>query len=296
MTARIGIGMPVFNCAPYIGRAIESHLSQTFGDFDLVITDNQSTDGTEEVCRRYVALDPRVRYIKNEVNLGGPGNFRQAFRHCQGEYHKWSTADDWWGPTFLAQALEVLERDRETVVVYPRTVLVNREGEETGRFEDSLHLRDDRPSARFIQLYSTITLCHAQLGLIRRDVLARTALIGRELASDIRFLAELSLYGKFHVLPEHLFFRRFHETSSSWNRGDARRQVEYYAPGGAGFRFHLWRRFSGLLLAAARAPIPMGEKWQVTKYLGGLMRGQKGPLVRELVRLGKPDPEGLFIR
>ena len=251
----IGIGMPVYNCGEYIGKAIESHLAQTCGDFELVITDNQSTDATEEVCRRYVAMDRRVRYIRNDANVGGPGNFRLAFAHSRGKYHKWSTADDWWAPTFLADAVAVLDRDPETVLVYPKTVMVDEAGNETGRFDDSLHLRDDLPSRRFIRLYNTITLCQAHLGLIRRDVMARTGLIGGELASDIRFLAELSLYGKFFVLPDYLFYRRFHQTSSSWNRADMTRQGAYYAPRGSGFRFHDLRRYVALVQAVTRAPI-----------------------------------------
>ncbi|HKP30025.1 MAG TPA: glycosyltransferase family 2 protein [Gemmatimonadales bacterium] len=292
----IGIGMPVYNCGEYIGQAIESHLAQTFGDFELVITDNQSTDATEEVCRRYVASDPRVRYIRNPTNVGGPGNFRLAFAHSRGQYHKWSTADDWWGPTFLADAVAVLDRDPETVLVYPRTVMVDEAGQETGRFEDSLHLRDERPSNRFIRLYNTITLCQAHLGLMRRDVMARTGLIGGELASDIRFLAELSLYGKFFVLPEYLFFRRFHQTCSSWNRTDMTRQGAYYAPRGSGFRFHAWRRYGALVLAVARAPIAATERLRLVKYIGGLATQQRGRLFREITRMGKPDPKGLHIR
>ena len=292
----IGIGMPVYNCGEYIGQAIESHLAQTFGDFELVITDNQSTDATEDVCRRYAAFDRRVRYIRNSKNVGGPRNFRLAFTHSRGRYHKWSTADDWWGPTFLADAVAVLDRDPETVLVYPKTVMVDEAGNETGRFEDSLHLRDDRPSNRFIRLYNTITLCQAHLGLIRREVMARTGLIGGELASDIRFLAELSLYGKFFVLPEYMFFRRFHQTSSSWNRADMTRQGAYYAPRGSGFRFHDWRRYAALVQAVARAPIAPKERLRLVKYLVGLATQQRGRLFREITRMGKPDPKGLYIR
>ena len=292
----IGIGMPVYNGEPYIRQAVESHLAQTFGDFELVITDNKSTDGTEEICREYVGLDRRVRYIRNEVNLGGPGNFRQAFRHCRGVYHKWSTADDWWDPTFLEKAVAILDSDAETVLVYPKTVLVNNAGKETGRYDDILHLRQDRPSDRFIQLYQTIGLCQAHLGLIRRDQMARTRLIGRELASDIRFVAELSLYGKFFVIPEYLFYRRFHETSSSWDRASMDRQVAYYAPNRSGFRYHVWRRYVHLLAGVARAPISAREKWHAWKYLGRLMRWQRWKLLRELVVLGKPDAKGLYIR
>ncbi len=288
--------MPVYNGEEFVRQAIESHLAQTLGDFELVITDNHSTDGTEAICREYAARDRRVRYVRNEINLGGPGNFTRAFSHCRGVYHKWSTADDWWDPTFLAKAVEVLDRDAETILVYPRTVFVDGAGKETDRYEDMLHLRDDRPSARFVQLYNTIALCQAHLGVIRRDVMAHTGLIGSEMASDIRFLAELSLYGKFYVLPEYLFFRRFHETSSSWDRTSMARQIAYYAPHGSGFRFHHWRRYSRLFTAVARAPIAPREKWRAARYLGGLMRRQRTRLFRELAMLGRPDPRGLYIK
>jgi glycosyltransferase involved in cell wall biosynthesis len=293
---RIGIGMPVYNGEEFIRQAVESHLAQTFGDFELVITDNQSTDGTEAICREYVALDRRVRYVRNDSNVGGPGNFRQSFRHCRGVYHKWSTADDWWDPTFLEKAVAILDRDAETVLVYPKTVLVDNSGQETSRYDDKLHLRQDRPSERFIRLYQTIGLCQAHLGLIRRDRMARTGLIGRELASDIRFLAELSLYGKFFVIPEYLFFRRFHETSSSWDRSSMDRQVAYYAPDRSGFRFHVWRRYAHLLWAVARAPVSSAEKWNTWRYVGRQMRWHRWNLLRELLALGKPDAKGLYIR
>lgn len=288
--------MPAYNVERYVGQAIESHLAQTFGDFELVITDNQSTDGTEAICRKYAALDRRVRYVRNGINLGGPGNFRRAFSLCRGRYHKWSTSDDWWAPTFLERAVEILDGDPETVLAYPKTVMVDDAGNETRRFDDALHLRDDRPSARFIQLYQTITLCQAHLGLIRREAMARTDLIGRELASDIRFLAELSLYGKFCVIPEYLFFRRFHQDSSSWDRSSMDRQVAYYAPKRSGFRFHMWRRYGRLLAGVGRAPIPAREKWRVWRYLGRMIRWHRWRLIRELAALGKPDPKGLYIR
>ena len=120
--------------------------------------------------------------------------------------------------------------------------------------------------------------------------------IGGELASDIRFLAELSLYGKFFVLPEYQFFRRFHQTSSSWNRTDMTRQEAYYAPRGSGFRFHDWRRYAALVQAVMRAPIGPKERLLVVKYLGGLVTRQRGRLFREIARMGKPDPRGLSIR
>lgn len=295
--ARIGIGMPVYNGEKHLAQAIESHLAQSYGDFRLVIGDNHSTDGTEAICRDYARLDRRVHYVRHAANLGGPGNFRRVFQLTSGLYHKWSTADDWWAPSFLEKAVAILDQDPDTVLCHPQTVLVDEAGTETGRYDDFLHLQEDRPADRFIRLLDTIMLCQAHLGLIRRAPMARTSLIGGELASDIRFLAELSLYGKFFVIPEHLFFRRFHEDSSSWDRTSMVRQRAYYAPGKAArFRFHTWRRFGLLLAGTARAPIPGEDKWRIYQYLGRRMRWQRGVLLRELVSLGKPDSRGLFLR
>jgi len=279
---RVGIGMPVFNGEAYIRQAIESLLGQTFGDFELVIADNRSTDGTESICREYVALDRRVRYHRNDHNLGGPGNFRRVFALCRGEYHKWSTADDWWDPTVLEKSVAVLDRRPDVVLVYPKTRLVDRMGIPFRDYEDNLDLQEESPSARLARLLETIELCQAHLGVIRRAAMARTDLIGGELASDIRFLAELSLYGKFVVLPEYLFFRRFHEASSSWERTDMDRQRAYYDPGKlTRFGMHTWRRISRLAVGTARAPISASEKWRVLKYLGRKARRQRRVLYRE---------------
>ena len=94
---RVSIGMPVYNGELFIRQSVESLLAQTYGDFELVITDNASKDGTEEVCREFEKKDKRVRYVRNDKNLGGPGNFRRVFDTLQRGIHKWSTADDYLG-------------------------------------------------------------------------------------------------------------------------------------------------------------------------------------------------------
>lgn len=283
---RIGVGMPVYNGEAYVGQSIESILGQTFGDLELVISDNQSTDGTETIGRQYAKLDKRVRYVRNDRNYGGPGNFTRVFGLCRGEYHKWATADDWCDHTLLEKAIRQLDQHPDVVLVYPRTCLVDSAGTVTGYFEDQLDLHEDSPSDRFIRVLETITLCHAHLGVIRRAAMASTALIGGELASDSRFIAEMSLYGKFIVLPEHLFFRRFHESSSSWDRNDWERQRRYYAPDKASSPgMDLWRRLHGLFAAVWRSPIAPRQKWIIARYLGRVARGRRDELGRELGHL-----------
>ena len=71
---RLTVGLPVFNGEDYLAEALESLLAQTFTDFELIISDNASTDGTEQICRRYAARDPRVHYVRQPRNLGISAN------------------------------------------------------------------------------------------------------------------------------------------------------------------------------------------------------------------------------
>lgn len=290
---RVSIAIPTYNCGPYIAQSIESLLGQTYGDFELVISDNVSTDQTEEVCRRFEALDRRVRYVRRPDNIGGPGNFRYVFSLCTGEFHKWSTADDWWEPTFLAKAVSVLDSRRDVVLCYPRTMLVDMEGRPIRPYEDQLELASDRPSDRFLQLMATIDLCNAHLGLIRRDAMLKTGLIGPERDSDVYFLAELSLYGKFSVLPDRLFNRRFHDASSSWgrfrsdiaagDRTDEVRQEAYYRPTTrADARLHTFTKYRRLYGAVLRSPIPATEKLRLAARMARWIGWDRRAIFQEL--------------
>lgn len=286
-TPRVSIAMPVYNGERFVRQSLDSLLAQTFTDFELVIVDNCSTDGTEAICREYLARDRRVRYVRNERNIGGPANFRRSFELCSAEYHKWSTADDYWDPTVVEKGVALLDADPDLVLAYPRTKVVNEHGDLIREFDDHLHLMDEAPSRRFRKVLDTSTLCHAHLGVLRRSAMLRTTLIGGELASDIRFLAELSLQGKFAVIPEYLFYRRFHQDASSWERENMDRQRAYYAPGRNGaFGMHTWRRFARLTTAVLRAPIGARERYRLLSYLANKFASQGGNLWKEVKALG----------
>ncbi len=282
---RVSIAVPVYNGERYLRESLDGLLAQTFTDFELVIADNASTDGTEAICREYVARDPRVRYHRNERNLGGPGNFRRVFELSRGEYHKWSTADDLWHPTFVERCVAVLDARPDVVLAYPRSNIVDADGAVVRTFDDPLDLPEESAVERVRRVIQESTLCHAHLGVLRRSAMLRTGLIGSELASDIRFLAEMAMLGKFAVVPEYLFGRRFHEQSSSWAREDPERQRRYYAPGRSRVaRLGTWRRYLHLLHRAARVPLPLADRWQLLRFIGRRMRWQRGVLFEELVR------------
>lgn len=279
----VSVAIPAYNCERYIGQSIESLLNQSYGDFELVISDNASTDGTEAVCRRYAAQDPRVRYWRRAENIGGPGNFRYVFSLCSGKYHKWSTADDHWHPDFLREAVALLDARPDIVLCYPKTQLIDAGGQKIEDYDDNLELAAESPRQRFRDLYRLIGLCNAHLGLLRRDAMLRTKLIAGHLASDVDFLAEMALIGKFHVLPDVRFYRRFHASSSSWARADAKHQTAYYAPMAEGMSaIGTWKRFGFQLDLIARSPAPLADKLALAFDILRRMRYDRGVLMREL--------------
>jgi glycosyltransferase involved in cell wall biosynthesis len=280
---RVSIAVPAYNCEKYIAQSLESLLGQTYGDFELVISDNASSDGTEEICRRYAALDRRVRYVRRTENIGGPGNFRFVWSLCSGDYHKWSTADDYWHKEFLAKSVAILDQNPDFVLCYPKTRLIDSDGKTISDYEDNLHLIDPSPRVRFRNLLELIGLCNAHLGLIRRSTLALTRLIAPHKFSDNDFLAELVLFGKFYLLPEVLFFRRFHPASSSWARSNDEHQRQYYDPGHqTSYDMHVWRKYWHLTTSVWRAPIPLPDKLGLTREVGRRARYDRGALGREL--------------
>jgi glycosyltransferase involved in cell wall biosynthesis len=281
---KVSIAVPVFNCEKYVGQALESLLAQTFGDFELVISDNASTDGTEEICRRFAAEDRRVRYVRRPTNIGGPANFSYSFSLCSGKYHKWSTADDYWHPVFLQEAVDVLDANPDVVLCYPMTRLVDAQGSPISDYQDTLNLADDSPRVRFRDLYRLIGLCNAQLGLLRRDAMVRTRLFAGHDACDTDFLGEMALLGKFYLLPDIRFFRRFHPGSSSWARDDPEHQRRFYDPGGRGDAMWLaTRRILFQFGAVWRSPIGLADKLALSADVARWARYQRYAVASEIV-------------
>jgi glycosyltransferase involved in cell wall biosynthesis len=279
----VTIGLPVFNRERFVRQSIESLLNQTFRDFYLIISDNASTDNTGKICEEYARKDSRVRYFRNSENIGLSPNFNRVFSLSQSPYFKWSTSDDYWAPTMIERALEIMEADRSIVLCYPKTTLVNQEGGDPQPYEDNLHLVSDDPEERFIQLLSRIGLAHQHTGLIRAEILRRTHLLGVYPGSDEVLLAELTLYGKIFEIPERLYFRRFHDESSSWLRTSREHQGRFYLPAKSKVIMNRWRRYLGLMSAIHTAPVVLRDRWSLYRHVGKLMRWDRNVLFDEVV-------------
>ena len=110
--------------------SIDSILNQTFTDFELIIADNASTDSTQDICEEYARKDSRVRYFRNDQNMGAPWNFNYTYKLSRAEYFKWSGHDDYIYPTFLEVCLNSLkEREKDGYVsCWPNTEIINGKG------------------------------------------------------------------------------------------------------------------------------------------------------------------------
>jgi glycosyltransferase involved in cell wall biosynthesis len=260
---RVSIGLPVYNGENYLAETLDSILAQTFRAFELIISDNASTDGTEAICRKYAAADPRIRYFRNAENLGAARNYNRAFQLARGEYFKWSGHDDPLAPTFLVRCVEVLDRDPEIVLCFTRIRAIDAQGEEHD--VGALTARTLAPKPQLgsaqahVRFYHTVVADHPQgavFGLIRRSILARTELIGSYRSSDLTLLGELALRGRFHQIPEALQSRRFHPEQGRHLYRTRRLREVWFDPARSQTRSHPYWRLLQEHLASIRRAAP----------------------------------------
>ena len=121
----VSIGVPVYNTERFIAGALDSLLAQTFADFELIISDNASTDGTREICESYAARDSRIRYIRQSENIGLPRNWNAVVHAASGEFFKWASASDCCAPTMVERCVAALRADDSAVLCYGKTQMMD---------------------------------------------------------------------------------------------------------------------------------------------------------------------------
>ena len=105
---QVSIGMPVYNGETFIREALDSLLAQTFTNFELIISDNGSSDATEAICKEYAAKDVRIRYVRHGKNRGASANFWFVLNEAVGEYFMWAAADDRWDHEWISKLLPMV--------------------------------------------------------------------------------------------------------------------------------------------------------------------------------------------
>jgi len=294
---KVSIGLPVYNGERYLALTIDSILAQTFQDFELIISDNCSTDRSEEICRQYAAKDSRIRFFPSEVNRGANRNFRRVFELARGPYFRWASADDIFAPDSVAACVEVLDANPDAVLCYPKTILVDGTGAVIGPYEDGLDLRSESAVERYCLAASRIGLVNVHYGLMRTEVVKKTRLIWPYPGADIVFLLELTLHGQFLEIDRPLFYRRMHELASSNMKSSLPDLQAYLDPSRKGRLFlRQWQTFSGQVVAVLRGPLSLTERIQLLYFLVRGAVASRDEYLRELIAIARavlPRPRQL---
>jgi glycosyltransferase involved in cell wall biosynthesis len=207
---RLSIGLPVYNGEEFLAEALDALLGQTFADFELIISDNASSDGTADLCRDYAATDARIRYLRQPRNIGAAGNHNVVFEQSRGELFKWASDDDLYGRDLLRRCIDLLDENPRAVAVHSWTAIIEGATGEVARgVEYPLATSSDRAPERFRSMLFDDG-GDDDYAVIRSDVLRRIPLYGSHYRADRTLPAELSLHGPFLQVPEHLYFRRQH--------------------------------------------------------------------------------------
>ena len=280
----ISVGMPVYNGGRYLRLAIESVLAQSYGDFELIISDNASTDETEDTCREYAARDPRIVYLRNATNIGAAANYNQLFHRSRAEYFRWFNADDLSSPRLHQECLAALQAHPGASMAYGKTALIDSDGLVTGPYEDRLNLQQESVAERFFEFLRVVGQTNAIYGLMRRSALAATALMGsgKFPAADTILMAELALQGRIVEVPETLFFRRMHKGASSWARSDNNVQQNFWLGSHGRFVMPTVKRMNALMAAIDRAPASAAERRRMKRHVMRRMVWARGAISREL--------------
>ena len=291
----VSIGLPVYNGERYLRATLDSLIAQTYGDFELIISDNASTDGTEAICLEYSASDSRIRYHRADRNIGAARNYQRVFELSSSPYFKWANADDVVAPQLVERCLEALQRNPDVILAYSRAELIDAEGFRISEYDDNLNLASPSASQRFVDVLEHLRLVNVIYGVVRSDVLRRTGLMGSYISSDCVLVAELALHGKFYEVPETLFSRRLHPDAYG-SQTDPTKRLQFYNPQTkrrvALFRWrHLWEYGR----AIERSRVPVREKTQMWARLLRTTIWQRRPLAAEAwlavkALVGRDDP------
>ncbi|MEO0376411.1 MAG: glycosyltransferase family 2 protein [Cyanobacteria bacterium P01_A01_bin.17] len=291
---KVSIGLPVYNGENFLGDAIASLLSQTFTDFELLISDNASTDSTEEICRSFVAQDSRVKYRRNSENLGAAPNYTQVFEWASAPYFKWAAHDDAYEPEFLAKCIEVLDQDSSVVLCYTRGIDIDAAGRYMRDWQPRPQLAAPLPHQRFQAVFDLMETLPIW-GVVRSEILAQTPLLGNYAAHDLPLLSRLSLYGRLYEVPEPLFLHREHPQRSiyvyDWRLPhDA---ISWYDSKKIGkLTFPAWRLLAEHFAGIQQTPIPLSEKIRCLKALSGWVSQRWLELLRDIIFASQALPGG----
>ena len=215
MAPLVTIGVPLYNEEHFIAKTLDSLLAQDYTHWEMIISDDASTDRSGKICERYVRKDPRIRYLRNRNNLGCVRNCNRLVELASGQYFLWAFQHDLYEPTYLSRCVEFMNSYPDLALCYSRTSLIDTEGKPVGLAPDVLETRGLNPVNAFRKLVREMVSGNMMFGLFRTDLLTLTSRLRSCFGHDLVLAAELCLKGGIAQIQEPLFHRRQNRSEES---------------------------------------------------------------------------------
>ncbi len=275
----VSIGLPVYNGADYLATALDSLLDQDFDDLELVISDNASTDGTRDICEDYARRDARVRYSRNERNLGWLANFTRVLELATAERFMWASHDDVWSPSYVARLARGFSAGSDVMLVAGRTAYVTADGaphklgsagappsDVRPRVDVAVQLLEEHATSWFFGMYDRAKLRATIPALLTMP----------EWGGDLLFLLRCCLRYDVAGDDDAVIYKRVRASRFQPSTPDAKR---------------IWQRdfTRGVLGEIASAPLSVGDKAQIARVVPRY-------LWRIVVNEGQPRSVGQWAR
>jgi len=278
---RLSVGLPVYNGEKFLAESLDSLLGQTYEDFELIISDNASTDSTPEICRRYGKQDSRIRYLVQPRNIGLVANHNLVIGQARGELFKWASDDDLYARELLGRCVAALDEYPQVVLAHSKTVLIDSVGTVQRLFDYRVAVDAVRAPERFRSMLFDGWDDYSY-GVVRTKVLRRTSLLGSHHFSDRTIITEIGLHGPFYQVPEWMYFRRDHPeraeracptVRSRCANMDPRRANRLRNPVVRLYAEYVW----AYVTAIRNAPLSGADKRECYRYLMQWLTNRAGP-------------------
>ena len=219
----------MFNGEKYLAQSLDSLLAQSFTDFELIISDNASTDTTASICQEYAASDTRIRYVRQPRNIGAAPNHNYVLQQARGDLFKWVGYDDLYDENLLLRCVTLLDQDPGVVLAHSYHDVIDEHGHVVARPVYAMDTSSESPATRLRGVLDGQG-GNDIYGVIRREVLRRAHPHASYHNADRTLEAELALHGRFAQWPEALYHRRDHPGRSIRAQPSTKQRSTFYDP------------------------------------------------------------------
>jgi len=200
----VSVGLPVYNGEEHLREALGSIVEQDYENLEIIVSDNASTDRTRDIVAEFASRDQRIRYSRNEHNIGAPANFNRCLGLATGSYFMWAADDDRWLPSYIGKCVDALEANPDAVLACSRVQFID----ETGAAIAKDYTLIDNPDLSSRSVVARVRTLLGRggwyliYGVMRRGALARSPTYTEHYGGDVIFVMELALAAPFVLVPE----------------------------------------------------------------------------------------------